>query len=57
MVIIKVIWKMKDAAAAKPISEFCGPRMRGKVYSYTKRSGGDKKAKGMKKAVIRNHYT
>jgi hypothetical protein len=37
--------------------KFCGPRMRGKVYSYTQRSGGDKKAKGMKKAVIKEIIT
>ena len=48
----KVIGKFKDESAGIPITEFVG--LRSKMYSYIKDNGlGDKKAKGIKKNVIK----
>ena len=52
----KVIGKFKDEAAGIPIIEFVG--LRSKMYSYTKDNlKGEKKAKGIKKNVIKNDLT
>ena len=50
----KVIGKFKDEAAGIPIIEFIG--LRSKMYSYIKENQkGGKKAKGIKKNVIKNN--
>ena len=48
----KVIGKLKDEAASKPIIEFIG--LRSKMYSYTKDDGtNNKTAKGIAKSIIK----
>ena len=50
----KVIGKFKDEACGIPITEFIG--LRSKMYSYIKdNESGDKKAKGIKKSVVKNN--
>ena len=50
----KVLGKMKDECAGRPIAEYVG--LRSKMYSILEASGGNiKKAKGVKKAVVRKH--
>ena len=52
----KVVGKFKDEACGEIITEFVG--LRSKMYSYTMDSGeGDKKAKGVKKDVIKRDIT
>ena len=52
----KVVGKFKDEACGEIITEFVG--LRPKMYSYTMDSGeGDKKAKGVKKDVIKRDIT
>ena len=52
----KVIGKFKDEASGIPIIEFIG--LRSKMYSYVKDNNQiDKKAKGIKKNVIKNDIT
>ena len=52
----KVVGKFKDEACGEIITEFVG--LRPKMYSYTKEDGsGDKKAKGVKKDVIKKNIT
>ena len=52
----KVVGKFKDEACGEIITEFVG--LRPKMYSYTKENGGgDKKAKGVKKDVIKKNIT
>ena len=48
----KVIGKFKDEAAGKVINEFAG--LKSKMYSYTIRDKEHKKAKGVKKNVVKN---
>ena len=48
----KVIGKFKDEAAGKPILEFVG--LKSKMYSYTIGDEEHKKAKGVKKNVVKN---
>ena len=49
-IIKKVIGKLKDEAAGKPITEFVG--LKSKMYSYRTESKNNKTAKGVKKNVI-----
>lgn len=50
----KVLGKMKDECAGRPIAEYVG--LRPKMYSVLEASGGNiRKAKGVKKAVVRRH--
>ena len=52
----KVIGKFKDESAGIPITEFVG--LRSKMYSYMKdNQKGEKKAKGIKKNVIKKDIT
>ena len=51
----KVIGKMKDECAGISMHEFVG--LRSKMYSYVKAGGGDKKAKGIKKGVVKKDIT
>ena len=52
----KEIGKMKDEAEGIPITEFVG--LRSKMYSYIRdNETGDKKAKGIKKRVIKKSIT
>ena len=48
----KVIGKFKDEAAGKPIKEFVG--LKSKMYSYLVGAQEHKKAKGVKKNVVKN---
>ena len=48
----KVLGKMKDECAGKPIIEFVG--LRPKMYSVLKDDGNIRKAKGVKKYVVKN---
>ena len=48
----KVIGKFKDEAAGKPILEFVG--LKSKMYSYTIGDEEHKKARGVKKNVVKN---
>ena len=48
----KVIGKFKDEAAGKPIEEFVG--LKSKMYSYKVGNKENKKAKGVKKNVVKN---
>ena len=47
----KVIGKLEDEAAGKPIIEFAG--LKSKMYSYLTESKNNKTAKGVKKNVIK----
>ena len=50
----KVIGKMKDECAGRPIAEYLG--LRPKMYSILEAAGGNiKKAKGVKKTVVKKH--
>jgi hypothetical protein len=49
----KTIGKMKDECAGKPIIEYVG--LRPKMYSILKSDGNIRKAKGVKKCVVKNH--
>ena len=52
----KVLGMMKDEACGESISEFVG--LRSNLYSYKMDDGkGDKKCKGVKKAVLKNSIT
>jgi len=48
----KVIGKFKDEAAGKPIKEFVG--LKSKMYSYLAGAQEHKKAKGIRKIVVKN---
>ena len=50
----KVLGKMKDECAGRPIAEYVG--LRPKMYSILEAGGGNiKKAKGVKKNVVKKH--
>ena len=50
----KVLGKMKDECAGRPIAEYV--RLRPKMYSILEAAGENiKKAKGVKKAVVKKH--
>lgn len=49
----KVLGKMKDECASKPITEYVG--LRSKMYSIMKDNGNIRKAKGVKKYVVKNN--
>ena len=50
----KVLGKMKDECAARPIAEYVG--LRSKIYCVLEASGGNiRKAKGIKKTVVGRH--
>ena len=50
----KVLGKMKDKCAERPIAEYVG--LRPKMYSILEACGGNiKKAKGVKKNVVKKH--
>ena len=50
----KVIGKMKDETCGTPITEFVG--LRSKMYSFVTVDGSEeKKAKGVKKCVVKNN--
>ena len=50
----KVLGKMKDECAGRPIAEYIG--LRPKMYSILETDGGNiKKAKGVRKAVVKKH--
>ena len=50
----KVVGKMKDECAGRPIAEYVG--LRPKMYSILEADGRNiKKAKGVKKSVVREH--
>jgi hypothetical protein len=51
----KVIGKMKDETGGLPIEEFVG--LRAKLYCYKTKTEVEKKAKGIKKNVIKNDIT
>ena len=53
MVNKKVIGKMSDETNGKPIQEFCG--LRSKMYSVKMAEREMKRAKGVKKAVVKKH--
>ncbi|XP_031550280.1 uncharacterized protein LOC116287732, partial [Actinia tenebrosa] len=51
----KVIGKMKDEMSGKPIIEYVG--LKPKMYSVLKMDGAEKKAKGVKKYVVKKDIT
>ena len=51
----KVLGMMKDEAGGQQITEFVG--LRSKLYAFKTETGSDKKRKGVKKAVVKNHIT
>ena len=53
MVNKKVLGKMKDEYAGRPVAEYVG--LRPKLYSILEASGNIRKAKGVKKTAVRKH--
>jgi len=51
----KVPGMMKDECGGKIISEFVG--LRAKLYAYKKEGDEEKKCKGVKKGVVKNHIS
>ena len=49
----KVLGMMKDEAGGKQITEFLG--LRSQLYAFKAETSSDKKCKGVKKAVVKNH--